>query len=289
MSKIILITGANGSVSSAVIGSLKGSGHKLRGLVRNPAKAGALKDAGVEVHVGDLEKPKTLGPAFAGADTVFILTPPGPRAPEQSSNALWAARQADARHIVRMSAIGAAYDAPTINSRMHALSDGELTGSGLPYTILKPHFFLQNLMMAAQSVAQDGTVYMAFGEAKLPAIDVRDIGEFAARLLTTPGHENKTYTITGPAAISMHQFAAALTEALGKPVKYVPVPVEAAVQAIAQLGVDTWTQQALEDYFTAYSRGWASDVTDDYKRVMGKSARSVSEFAHDFAGVFGKK
>ena len=96
MSKTILITGATGNVSSGIIEQLKGSGHKLRALVRNPEKAAALKQQGVEVHAGDLDKPWTLEGAFAGAETVWILTPPGPRAPVQSSNALWAARQGGA-------------------------------------------------------------------------------------------------------------------------------------------------------------------------------------------------
>ena len=147
MSKTILITGATGNVSSGIIAKLKGPGHSLRALVHSPEKAAALKQQGIEVHAGDLEKPWTLGPAFAGADTVWILTPPGPRAPEQSSNALWAARQGGAKHVVRMSAVGAAHKAPTINSRLHALSDAELAASGIPFTILKPHFFAQPASM----------------------------------------------------------------------------------------------------------------------------------------------
>ena len=161
MSKTILITGATGNISSGIIAQLKGSEHRLRALVRNPEKAEELKRQGVELRVGDLEKPWTLGPAFAGADTVWVLAPPGPRAPEQCSNALWAARQAGAKHVVRMSAVGAAHTAPTINSRLHALSDAELVGSGIPFTILKPHYFMQNLMMASQSVAQQGALYFA--------------------------------------------------------------------------------------------------------------------------------
>jgi uncharacterized protein YbjT (DUF2867 family) len=154
MPKTILITGATGNVSSGIIAQLNGSEHRLRALVRNPEKAEELRRQGVDIRVGDLEKPWTLGPTFAGADIVWILAPPGPRAPEQCSNALWAARQGGAKHVVRMSAFGAAHTAPTINSRLHALSDAELVGSGIPFTILKPHFFAQNLIMAAQSVVQ---------------------------------------------------------------------------------------------------------------------------------------
>ena len=289
MPKTILITGATGNVSTGIIAQLKSSGHRLRALVRNPEKAQELKRQGVELQVGDLEKPWTLGPAFAGADTVWILAPPGPRAPEQCSNALWAARQGGAKHVVRMSAIGAAHTAPTINSRLHALSDAELAGSGIPFTILKPHSFMQNLLMAAQSVAQEGALYLAHADGKMGVIDSRDISDFAAHVLTTAGHEGKTYTLTGPASLSMYQISAAIGEAIGKTVTYVPVSVDGARQSLAQMGLDEWTVNLISDYSTAYSVNWGDLVTDDFQRVTGKVPRSIEQFARDFAGAFGKK
>jgi uncharacterized protein YbjT (DUF2867 family) len=289
MPNTILITGATGTISSGIIAQIKGSEHSLRALVRNPKKAEELKRQGVKICVGDLEKPWTLGPAFAGADTVWILSPPGPRAPEQCSNALWAARQGGAKHVVRMSAFGAAHTAPTINSRLHALSDAELVGSGIPFTILKPHFFMQNLMTAAQSIAQQGAMYFALDDGKMGVIDSRDISDFAAHVLTTPGHEGKTYTLTGPASLSMHQIAAAIGEAVGKTVTYVPVSIDDARQSMAQLGLDDWMANLLCDYFAAYSANWGDRVTDDFQRVTGKAPRNIEQFARDFAQAFGKQ
>ena len=286
--KTILITGATGNISSGIITRLKGSEHRLQALVRNPEKAEELKRQGVELRVGDLEKPWTLDTAFAGADIVWILASPGPRAPEQCSNALWAARQAGAKHVVRLSAFGASHTAPTVNSRLHALSDAELAASGIPFTILKPHYFMQNLLMAAQSIAQQGAMYFALADGKMGLIDSRDISEFAAHVLTSAGHEGKTYTLTGPASISMHQIAAAIGEAIGKPVKYVPVSPEAERQAILQMGMDEWMVNLLSDYSAAYSTNWGDLVTDDFQRVTGKSPRSITQFAQDFAAAFGK-
>ena len=289
MPKTILITGATGNVSSGIIAQLKGSEHSLRALVRNPEKAEELRRQGVEICVGDLEKPWTLGPAFAGADTVWILAAPGPRAPEQCSNALWAARQGGAKHIVRMSAFGAAHTAPTINSRLHALSDAELVESGIPFTILKPHFFMQNLMMAAQSIVQQGTMYFALADGKMGLIDSRDISDFAAHVLTSAGHEGMTYTLTGPASLSMHQIAAAIGEAVGKTVTYVPVSIDNARQSMAQLGLDDWMANLMCDYFAAYSANWGDMVTDDFQRITGMVPRSIEQFARDFCGAFRKQ
>src|SRR4051794_39734973 len=196
--KTILLTGANGTVSTAVIHALQGSGHRLLGLVRNKANAAPLAALGVELREGDLDRPRSLElGAFEGVDVAWVLTPPGPLAPYQSSNAVAAARAAGVKHIVRMSAIGAAHDAPTVNSRMHALSDSELALSGTAYTIVKPHFFMQNVMMGAQAVAEQGVLYLPFGTAKLPMIDARDIGLAVAAILADPAaHAGKTYTLT---------------------------------------------------------------------------------------------
>src|SRR3977135_894320 len=105
MSKTILVPGATGQISSGMIPHLKGSGATLRALVRDRQRAASLVEQGVEVVEGDLGLPRTRVRVCSGCDAVGTLTPPGPRAPEQSSNALWAARRGGARHVVRMSAI----------------------------------------------------------------------------------------------------------------------------------------------------------------------------------------
>lgn len=279
MSKKILVTGATGKVATSMYPFLAGKNLDVRGLVRNPAKAADLAKHGVKAVEGDLERPRTLDRAFEGAEIVLVIAPPGPRAPEQCSNALWAARKAGAKRVVRLSAWGAAHDAPTVNSRLHALSDAELERSNVPYTILKPHFFMQNLMMAMESVMKEGKMYFALGNGRLGMIDAQDIGEVAAHVLTTDGHEGKTYGLTGPKAITMHDVATAFGEALGKKVEYVPLPVQAVDDTLAKMGVDEWMRTALTDYFTAYSNDWAPTANDEVKRLLGHPARSILDFA----------
>jgi hypothetical protein len=120
-------------------------------------------------------------------------------------------------------------------------------------------------------------------------IDSRDISDFAAHVLTTAGHEGKTYTLTGPASLSMHQIAAAIGNAIGKTVTYLPVPVDGARQSMAQMGLDDWMVNLMCDYFTAYSANWGDLVTDDFQRVTGKAPRNIEQFARDFAQAFGKQ
>jgi len=280
----ILLTGANGKTSTAAITALKGSGHKVIGLVRDAARG---KELGIEVRVGDLERPRTLEGVFDGVDTVYLVTPPGSLAPYHASNALWAAKQAGVKHVVRMSAVGAAHDAPTVNSRLHAISDSELAASGIPFTILKPHFFFQNFLFSAGTIVKEGAMYWAFGEAKFPAIDVDDIGHAVARVLVNPGpHAGNTYTLTSGTALDMHQIAAAIGEAIGRPVKYVPIPVATMVECVAKLGLGDYIEVAYRDYMTAYSQGWQSQVTDSVKRITGKEPRTIAEFARRNAAAF---
>ena len=118
---LVLVTGATGTVGTAVLAHLKGKpGIKLRALVRNPDKAATLVEEGYEAVLGDLEEPDTLPQAFEGVDVLFLLTPAAALEPSMGSNAVAAARQAGVKHIVRNSAIKAAHDAPNRNGRLHA-------------------------------------------------------------------------------------------------------------------------------------------------------------------------
>jgi uncharacterized protein YbjT (DUF2867 family) len=283
----ILITGATGTVSGSLIGELATQpGLKLRALVRDERKAGHLRARAVELVQGDLDDANTLGPAFAGVDALWLLTVPGPRAPEHSMNAVWAARQAGVRRVVRLSAVGAAPDAPTRNGRLHALSDHELMVSGLQWTILKPHFFMQNLLASAGSIAQ-GALYYAFDQGRLGLVDTRDVAAFAARVLAEPaGHAGKTYTLTGPASLSGAEIAQALGAGLGRSVKYVPVPLDAARAAMLEIGASSWIADMLVEYSRAYADGWGDFVTGDFPRLMQRPARSLAEFARDHAPAF---
>ena len=232
----ILITGATGNVGGVVIANLLARGEEVRALVRDRSKAQALQDAGVQVVVGDLGKPETLDAAFHGVDKVFLLTAVGPDSTGHASNGITAAKRAGRPHVVRMSAIAVALHMPSRIKEQHLRTEEELKASGLPYTILRPDFFMQNTMMAAETVASDSMVYMALKDGKFGMIDIRDIADVASAVLTSEGHESQTYHLTGPASISFHDVAAGLSKALNKEVSYINVPPEMARKAMLGMG-----------------------------------------------------
>lgn len=285
----ILVTGATGNVGSLIIPILTNLGADVRALTRDESKAQGLKDSGVEVVVGDLEQPDTLDAAFRGVDKVLLITPPNPNQVIQAANGIQAAKRAASPFIVRLSA-GAVQGMPGALPRVsaqHAEIDEMLKASGLSYNILRPHFFMQNTMMAAQTVASEGAVYMPIKDGNIGMIDARDIVDVAVKVLTENGHEGKTYTLTGPASISFHEVAAALSKAVGKQVTYVDVPLETAREGMKGMGMSEWMSDAMTEYFRAFSEGYGDNTSPDVEKVTGKPARSYQAFASDFAQVFG--
>jgi len=283
----ILITGATGNVGSAVLDNLGTNDGNLRALTHDESKAQSLSDQGLEAVVGDLLKPETLAPALEDVSTVFLLTPIDPDQVAQAANLIQAAKESgnDPR-IVRLSVHQASHQAPARNSRQHAEIEDELASSGLPYTLLRPQSFMQNTLMAAQTVASEGRIYQPFKDGRLGMIDVRDIGEVAAKVLTEEGHEGKVYTLTGPSAISFYDVAEALSEVLGKEVKYVDVPLEKAKEAMLNMGLSEWRADVLIEYAKAHSEGYSDWTTDDVEQLTGHPATSYKKFANDFAQVF---
>jgi uncharacterized protein YbjT (DUF2867 family) len=283
----ILVTGATGNVGSAVLGNLGTTEVNLRTLAHDEAKAQSLKDRGVEAVVGDFLEPETMIPALQGVSTVLLITPIHPEQVTQASNVIKAAKESgnDPR-IVRLSVHQASHEAPSRNSRQHAQIEDEVRSSGLPYTLLRPTTFMQNTLATARTVASEGKIYQPFKDGKLGMIDARDIGEVAAKVLTEEGHEGKVYTLTGPAAISFYEVAEALSEVLGKEVRYVNIPLEDAKRAMLNMGLSEWRADVLIEYAKAHSEGYSNFTTEDVEQLTGHPATSYKEFATDFERVF---
>ena len=189
-----------------------------------------------------------------------------------------AAKNSGSPYYVRLSAIGAAPDAPTENGRLHFQSDDALIKSGLPYTILRPHYFMQNIFGSLETIKTDGNMYWGMGDGKLGMIDVRDIADCFASLLLGSGHEGKIYTPTGPDTISFHDIADTISKGMGKPVTYVPISIEAVGEAIRNAGWGEWGANVMMDYSRAYAGGWGDFTNDDVKIITSKKPCSLQQF-----------
>ena len=253
-------------------------------MVHDESKGQPLRDIGAEVVVGDMDRPETLGKAVAGVDKVYLITPGGQTGATQARSLIEAVKSVGRLPIVRQTGFG---PSKSRIIQQHEEIEKLLEASGLPYTLIKPTFFMQNMMMAAQTVASDGMVYMPFKNGRLGMIDVRDVVDVAFKVLTSAGHDGKTYVLTGPASISLHDVADGLTKALGKQVTYVDVPPEAAREAIVGMGMPEWDADGYVELFEGFSEGFADMTTPHVEQLTGHPARSFETFARDFAQAFG--
>ena len=284
---MILVTGGTGTSGREIIGELQRIGATgVRALVRDTSKASFIRDAGFELVEGDFERPETLNAALEGVERALLLTPPSPQTFNQQRSFVEAARRAGVRHVVKFSAFGADASAPEGFGKWHGQAEDFLKSSGLAWTMLRPNFFMQNLLGQARQIASQRVIYQPVGDAKASFIDVRDIASVAARALTEDGHEGKTYVLTGPEALSYYDVAAKLSEATGKSVTYVAItPAQFREGALAS-GLPEWLVGALERLNEIFASGHAAEVTDDVRRVAGKEPITFDRFAHDHAQAF---
>ena len=282
MGKKITVTGATGNIGSMVLPALLAAGADVTILSRDKSKVQDLIDKGVNVVEGDFDNTEAIAKAFEGAESALLIAPPNPDAAKQMSNLIQGIKAAgNNTHVVRISAIGAAHDAPTENGKLHAVSDDELVATGLPYTILRPHFFMNNLFMSVGSIAEQGQMYWGMGDGQLGMVDVRDIVEPSVKILLEGGHEGKIYTPTGATSINFTEAAKIISEEIGKEVTYVPVTFEQVREAILGFGWGEWGAQIMHDYSKAYSENWGNFVNDDVEAVTGKKSRDFRTFVKE--------
>ncbi|MBV8860045.1 MAG: SDR family oxidoreductase [Acidobacteria bacterium] len=284
---MILITGATGTTGREVVAELRRLGARdVRALVRDPARADFIREAGFEAVAGDFEKPETLGPALEGVERALLLTPPTPDTVTHQREFILAAAAAGVRHVVKLSAVGADADAPEGFGKWHGQSENLLKSSGLKWTILRPNFFMQNLLGQAGQIASTGSIFQPVGDARASFIDARDIAAVAARTLTEDGHEGQTYVLTGPEALSYHEVAAKLSEATGRSINYVPISPEQFRAGALGAGLPEWLVSALERLNEIFAAGHAAGVTDAVRRVGQTEPTPFDQFARDHAAAF---
>ena len=281
---MILITAATGQVGGQAARELVAAGAPVRALVRDPSRAAGL--AGAEVVTGSFDDDASLARALDGVETMLLAGRDSPDAVAQHQRVLDHARRAGVRHVVKLSAIGAAADSPVALMRDHHEVDEEVRQGAAEWTFLKPHLFLQNLLRAADAVRRDGILAAPMGDERFPLVDTRDVGAAAAVVLADPGaHAGQTYALTGPEAHSYDEVASALAVMAGRPVTYEPVSPEAYEARLLAAGLPDWRAFDLAHIASAY--GPADHVaTPTLQQLLGRPPRSVSAFLHDHRDLF---
>ncbi|OLB65262.1 MAG: NAD(P)-dependent oxidoreductase [Actinobacteria bacterium 13_2_20CM_2_72_6] len=280
----VLVTGGTGKTGAAVLAALAARGVRARALVRKETDRDRLQPIADPV-VADFDDAGSLVAALAGVGSAYLVTPSSERAEEQQLRFAELALGAGVRRLVVLSQLGADEESPVRFLRYHAVVERHVRELGLDYTFLRPNLYFQGLLDLAPLIAAQDRFFAAIGDAKVSAVDVRDIGDVAAAALTESRHERRTYTLTGPAAITHHEMAAALTSAVGRQISFVDVSPEEFAAGLAGVLPPWQVEGMLEDY-AHYRRGEAAAVSPDVAEVTGHPARDVAEFARDHAPAF---
>jgi uncharacterized protein YbjT (DUF2867 family) len=284
---MILVTGATGNNGTEIVKRLAAMADvQVRAMVRNRERAGAIALPQVEVVEGDFDRPATLLSALAGVERAFLLTNSSERAQSQQIAFIDAAQQSGVTHIVKLSQFAADARSPVRFLRYHAAVEAALQASGIAYTLLRPNLYMQGLLNFRSTIATQNAFYAAAGDAKVSAVDVRDIAYVAVAALTEAGHEGKIYELTGPQALTHAEMAEGLSEALGRRVAFVDIPPEAMREALLGVGLPVWQADGLVEDYAHYRRGEAAAVTSGVRDAIGKAPRSFDEFARDYAAMF---
>jgi uncharacterized protein YbjT (DUF2867 family) len=189
-------------------------------------------------------------------------------------------------HIVKLSGLGTAPDSPLRSGRWHAQTERHIADAGLTWTYLHPPFFMQNLLRSAATIAAQGVLVASMQTGKIAMVDARDVAAVAVAALTSDGHVGKTYTITGPEALSFQEIAQKLAAATGRPVTYRDVPLATVRQEMVAAGLPVWLVEVRMEFATALRGSYAAAVTDTVQVVTGQPARTFDAFAREHVALF---
>lgn len=283
----LLITGATGSVGTQLVKKLVGSNISFRALVRTREQGDLMNDLPqVELAVGDLSDPGSLARALEGIDTAFLLTNSSEQAEQLQLNFVNAAHKAGVSHIVKLSQLAASVTSPVRFLRYHAVVENIIQELGMSYTFLRPNLFMQWLTAFAPYIKYEGKFYGSLGDARVSAVDTRDIAAVAAATLTEPGHQNKVYNITGPQAITHTEMADTLSRILEKQIAYVDLSPEQMQGALTVAGFPAWQIGGLIEDYAHYSKGEAAGVYGTVKDITGHDPIRFEQFVQDHRTFF---
>ena len=283
MPRPILLTGASGNVGREVRVSLRARGAAVR-LATRDGRADDLSDDENAVRL-DLRDPATFGAAVEGCGALFLLRPPAIADTRATLVPLVdAARAAGVGQVVFLSVAGAGRN-PLVPH--HAVERHLQDGPGA-WTILRPGFFAQNIGTAYRAdVVQDDRLYVPAGRGRVAFVDLRDVGEVAARALLAPeDFAGQALTLTGPEAVTFDDVAALLSAATGRAVRYDAASVAGYVRHLRRGGMG-WPQALVQTVLHVGLRfGQAARVDPTLGAVLGHRPRGVADYVRDHAALW---
>ena len=237
---MILVTGATGQIGSKITEGLIQSKADVRVFVRDENRLGDLKNENIQVAEGTFEDMESLEKALEGVDRLMLIGQDNPDQVQQHLNVIQAAKRQGVKHIVKLSAFGADKNSPVALMRDHAEIEDAIKDSGMEWTFIRPHLYMQNLLRFGDSVAENYTFLAPMAHDAYSLVDIRDVAEVAATILTTENHGSKIYTLTSPQAQNYDEIAETLSSSLGKTITYQAQSPEDFESGLLESGTPEW-------------------------------------------------
>ncbi|TIH40949.1 SDR family oxidoreductase [Subtercola vilae] len=276
----LVVTGATGHLGRLAIDHLIARGTPPADIVaagRDAGRLDALKSLGVRTAVIDFTDPATLAAAFEGAEGVLLVSGSevGSRV-QQHINAIDAAKAAGVTQIVYTSA-PKADNTTLVLAPEHTATEEYLRASGVDFTIVRNNWYNENYTQTLGQVQQTGVYLASTGTGRVASASRSDYAEAAAVVLSTPGHTNATYELSGDVAWNGDDFAATLSDVLNRDVVFESVSSEAHTEVLRSAGLDEGTIGFITALDANIAAGELDKITDDLSTLIGHPTTPVAD------------
>jgi uncharacterized protein YbjT (DUF2867 family) len=283
---MILLTGATGKTGGEVARQLAAAGVPFRALIRNPDKAEALKALGAELVVGDLADQAFLPRALSGIEKAFLVMPNDEQQLILENQFTDAAAAAGVQHLVYLSSLESVPESKNPITQNHVAAQNHIRESGMTWTIVRPTFFNQNFETYAPRIREAKQIVMPVGNGTISSTDLRDVGEIIREVLTKPGHENKSYDLTGPELLTFTEIAEKFSKILGTHVEFIDQPLEEFGELLRTIGLSEWRVDAVCKELEAIGAGVVDHTTDTIEELLGRPPISLEQYITDYLDQF---
>jgi len=284
MDERILVTTATGTVGREVVAALRAHGISIRIGMRDRSKAQPLGFDDLEVVEFDFRKTYTYEAALADVRRLFVLMPPGqPGIYRDVQRFIDAAQQADVAYVVYMSGMGV--DRRPAEPMRHI--ERHIMDSDLPYTFLRPNWFMQNYNSWLAPMITAGELRLPFNGGRISLVDTRDIAAVAAHLLTADNvpiknEDNSAYVLTGPTALDHDTVAQMLSDAIGQTIRYVSTSVEANLEELRGQSLSDEEIDTMRWLYADVHVGYTATVTSSVEDLTGQKPRTFAAYVQEF-------
>jgi len=283
---MILVTGATGQVGYRLMEALADARVAASAMVRVEAEGIDLPGSAEHV-VGTLDGPPPAE-VLQAFDRVFLLSPAHEAQVELELIFIDALLAAGHRpHVVKMAADG--FEDPECDVRFmrnHREIAVHLDRIGLPVTYLAPTIFMENLLEAADTIRDQGTIFAPAAQARIAFVAVSDVAKVAAQVLTSGGHEVMTYVLTGPESLSYADVAAHVSAVFARQVDYQDMPEHITRQQMLASGLSPWQTDGTIELYDWIRQGGAKAVTSSVRDLTGQEARPIDDWLGEMRAQF---